>query len=59
MLKFSLDKKEDITGTFLTHKAYYALLEVLLDRFTLDQRDADSQLFWTYVETIQRILLLY
>jgi hypothetical protein len=36
MLKFSFEKKEDITGTFLTHKSYYGLIEVLLNRFSLD-----------------------
>jgi len=36
MLKFSFEKKEDITGTFLTHKSYYGLLDVIIDRFTLD-----------------------
>ena len=48
--------REEITGTFLTHDSYYALVVTLLDSFDSNQ---DKDLFWSYVNTASNILLLY
>jgi len=54
MLKFV--DREEITGTFLTHNSYYALVVVILESFDLNQ-DADK--FWLFVSTASNIMLLY